>query len=221
LQINFFFLQTVFFAKMSSSSTPLSPAQLSTNNGIARTKPTLAAYARMSVDELLAVLEPVDDVALAQTFSSVVRSDRAAEFSNDRRVVARSILALTANKQNIKLLEQATTLKERHRAWLQNKAATATTDLLDRATRKRARDDARQLKQQQARPRVDDNTNSGSRESNPLRSAALASTASQFSNFLVAVDFPSSQKQDRATTQATTQAQMQDDFNIEDDSSSE
>ncbi len=158
-------------------------------------KPTLGAHAKLSVDQLLALLAPADDAALADTFNHVVASaPQAAEFQNDRRVVAQSILALTANKQNVKLLEQAVTLPERHRAWLQNKAATATTDLLERATRKRARDEARivrskQQQHQQARARTDGGNGGGGGEGEgPLRSAAFARSASQFSSFLVAVD---------------------------------
>lgn len=205
---------------------------------LASTKPTLGAHAQLSVDQLLALLAPADDAALANTFNDVVaNAPQAAEFRNDRRVVAQSILALTANKQNVKLLEQAVTLPKQHRAWLQNKAATATTDLLVKATRKRARDEARlqrskqQQQQQQARARIDSGGSGGGSDDDAaapregsLRSAAFARSASQFSSFLVAVDLEEKQQQQhQSSTYPKTITAMSPEINLKeiDDSSSE
>lgn len=142
-------------------------------------KPTLAVRANMTVEQLLDYMEPADDSALAATFAEVLGEPVSTPFANDRRQIAHAILALTANKQNVKALEAVMGLKERHRCWLRNKAAAATTELIQRASRKRAKDADREAKEKKRL-----------RDADSLHSThpSMASTASQFSSFLVAVD---------------------------------
>lgn len=146
---------------------------------------SLAQRFNLTPEQLVHHLLPNHDDAIRGAFDALVSGQVAGALNNDVLEVSSAILALPANKQNVKALEQTIALPDRHQAWLENKAMAITGELIGRATRKIERDAHRAARRAQRKRDRE--------EQAALRSAhsALQHTASSFSTFLVAIDVDS------------------------------